>query len=131
MATIYGSVTLDLSVDDLWAMIADVGGLSALLDVIQESSASGDQRSCTLADGASLRETIVGVDEENRRVAYTITESPFPLEHHAASMQALEARDGKSTFLWITDLKPDGLADSFRQLIDGELASLGKRFGEG
>jgi len=130
MATIYGSVTVNLSAEELWAKVADVGQISELLDVIHESAVSGDTRSCKLADGGQLSETIVGIDEEHHRVAYTITDSPFPLEFHAASMQVVDEGNGKSTLLWITDVKPDAMVDGLGPMIMGELDKLGRRLGD-
>jgi hypothetical protein len=97
--------------------------------VITESSLDGDQRSCLMGDGGSLTETILSVDDEEKRVAYTITDSPFPIEAHAASMQVVDAGDGKSTFQWITDVKPDGMADGLGPLMAGEISNLEARFG--
>ena len=129
-ATIYGSVTAKLSAEELWAKVADVGQISDLLDVIHESSVAGDTRSCKLADGGQLSETIVGIDEEHHRVAYTITDSPFPLEFHAASMRVVDEGNDKSTLVWITDVKPDAMVDGLGPMIKGELDKLGRRLGD-
>ncbi len=129
MATINVSTTLAVPADQLWATVKDVGGVSGMLDVITESSLAGDTRSCTMADGGQLTETILSVDDEHRRVAYTITDSPFPIEAHAASMQVTDAGGGRSTFQWITDVKPDAMADGLRPLMEGEIAQLEKRHG--
>ncbi len=129
MASINLKATLAISADELWSQVKDVGGLSTLLDIISDSSVDGDQRSCTMADGAELSETIIGVDDEHRRVAYTITDSPFPIQVHAASMQVSDAGGGKSTFQWITDVKPDELADALGPVFAGEVSKLEQRFG--
>ena len=79
--------------------------------------------------GAELSEAIVAVDDALRRVAYTITAGPFPLEFHAASMQVSDAGGGRSTFCWTTDLKPDSLAEPFDGLMGAEVAQLSERYG--
>jgi hypothetical protein len=129
MASINLKTTLAVSPDNLWSVVKDVGGLSNLLGVITESSVDGNQRSCTMGDGGELTETILGIDHDNRRVAYTITASPFPIEAHAASMQVSDAGGGKSTFQWITDITPDALAEPFTGLMSGEISGLEERFG--
>ena len=129
MATIQKEVELAVSAEELWARVSDVGGLSRLLNVVEKSSVDGDERSCVLADGAELSEAIVAVDDALRRVAYTITAGPFPLEFHAASMQVSDAGGGRSTFCWTTDLKPDSLAEPFDGLMGAEVAQLGERYG--
>ncbi len=129
MASINLETTLAISPNELWSKVKDVGGVSNLLDVIAKSSADGDQRSCTMADGAELTETIISIDDDHQRVAYTITDSPFPIQAHAASMQVSDAGDGKSTFQWITDVKPDELASALGPMLAGEVTKLEERFG--
>ena len=118
-----------VSADDLWAEAKNVGGLSGLLEVITESSLDGDSRCCTMGDGGVLAETIISIDDDHKRVAYTITDSPFPIEAHAASMQVTDAGDGKSTFQWITDVKPDEMADGHGPMLAGEISNMEQRFG--
>lgn len=129
MASINLKTTLAVSADDLWAEVKDVGGISGMLEVITESSLDGYHRSCTMGDGGVLAETIISVDDDNKRVAYTITDSPFPIEAHAASMQVTDVGDGKSTFQWITDVKPDEMADGLGPMLAGEISNLEQRFG--
>ena len=118
-----------VSADDLWAEAKNVGGLSGLLEVITESSLDGDHRSCTRGEGGVLAETIMSIDDEHKRVAYTITDSPFPIEAHAASMQVTDAGGGKSTFRWITDVKPDEMADGLGPMLAGEIAQMEEHYG--
>ena len=129
MASIHLETTLAVSPDELWASVRDVENLSGFLNIIDASSLDGDQRSCTMADGAVLAETIIAVDDEHQRVAYTITDSPFPIEVHAASMQVFDAGNGKSTFRWITDLKPDALADGLGPMLQGAVTGLEEQYG--
>lgn len=129
MASIHLETTLAVSPAKLWASVRDVEHLSNLLNIVAESSLDGDKRSCTMADGSILAETILAVDDENRRVAYTITASPFPIEVHASSMQVFDAGNGKSTFRWITDIKPDALADGLGPMLKGAVTGLESQFG--
>jgi hypothetical protein len=71
----------------------------------------------------------VAVDDEHRRVAYTITDSPFPIEAHAASMQVFDAGGGRSTFRWITDVKPDALAEGLSPMLAGAVAGMEEQYG--
>ena len=129
MATIHLESTLDLSPAELWGRVRDVGAVSEMLNIIDQSSLEGDVRSCTLGDGAELSELILGIDDDHHRVAYSITHSPFPIDAHASSMQVFAAADGKSTLRWITDIKPDGLADAFGPMLAGAMTDLESRHG--
>ncbi len=117
MATIYREVKLPMSADDLWAMITRVGEVQKFMPMITECRLEGDQRFCTMADGSKLKEKILSNDSELKRVAYTITDAPFPFEFHSASMQVVENGD-KARLIWITDIKPDGLVDGIAPLFD-------------
>ncbi len=129
MATLYKEVSLAVAPDALWEKVSKVGEVDKLLNVIAKSELDGDVRVCTMADGGVLRERIVGIDDAKRRVAYTISDAPFPLEFHAASMQVIDEGDGRLTFRWVTDLKPDALAAQLEPLFDGELSGLAERYG--
>ncbi|WP_372736926.1 SRPBCC family protein [Nocardioides sp.] len=128
MATINLKSNLEVAPDELWARVKNVGAVSDLLNVITESSLDGDKRHCTMADGGLLEETILSVDEDHRRVAYTITSGPFPVEAHASSMQVSAAGDGKSTLQWITDIKPDELAGALGPMLTAEMGQLEQHY---
>ena len=129
MASIYLETTLAVSPAELWGTVRDVGAVSGMLNILSASSLDGDQRSCTMADGAELSERILSVDDGNQRMAYAITDSPFPIEMHAASMQVLDAGNGKSTFRWITDIKPDALADALAPMLAGAVTGMEETYG--
>lgn len=76
-------------VEKVWSAIADVGAPNKLITFLGETTLEGDRRSCSLGDMGKLEELIVSVDDENRRVVYSIRESPFNFTHHSASMQAI------------------------------------------
>jgi hypothetical protein len=67
----------------------------------------------TFFTGAVARELLVGVDEDARRIACTVVESPSQFRHHNASAQVVAEGDGRSRFIWITNLLPDALALRF------------------
>lgn len=129
MASIHLETELAVAPEKLWESLRDVGAVSSFLNIVAESSLDGDKRSCTMADGAVLSETILGIDEDHHRVAYTITDSPFPIEAHAASMQVFDAGKGRSTFRWITDVKPDALAEGLSPMLAGAVAGLEEQYG--
>lgn len=130
MATIHLETELAVAPDQLWATVREVGNIAGLLNILDASSVDGDQRSCTLAGGGGLlAETILAVDDDHRRVAYTITDSPLPIELHAASMQVLDAGGGRSTFRWITDVKPDALVDGLGPMLAGAVAGMEEQYG--
>ena len=119
MATVHREIPIDSTVDDAWKKLSNVGGINGMLSILSGASIDGDKRVCELEGGGTLEELIVSVDDDQRRVAYSITESPFNFEFHAASMRVI-ANGDTATFVWTTDLKPDEAADQFRGLIESE-----------
>ena len=123
MATIHREVSLPLTADSLWELITQVGEVPKFLPMITECRLDGDRRLCTMADGSKLKETIVTNDSMRRRLAYTITEAPFPMEFHSASMQVVPDGAG-ARLIWITDIKPDGLVEGIAPLFDQAIESV-------
>ncbi len=127
MATIVRDFPVDAPVETVWRDIADVGGVNRLIDALGDVTVEGDRRTCQLGDAGLLDELIVAVDEDHRRVAYSIRQSPFGLEHHHASMQAVGDGD-RARFVWVTDLTPDSAAPGVEQAIDGAVESITRHF---
>ena len=123
MATIYREFPLSSSAAQAWKRLRAPEDIAKLMPMLADADVSGDVRVCNTVDGAKLRETILSVDDEHRRVAYAITDSPFGMEFHSASMQIVE-REGKSAMRWVTDVKPDALAEQLAPVIESQIPGL-------
>ena len=75
-----------------------------------ETRLEGDTRTLTFANGAEVRELIVAVDDETRRLAYAVVGGRMALAHHHASLQVIGEGAGRSRLVWITDVLPHDLA---------------------
>ncbi|MFB9571386.1 SRPBCC family protein, partial [Streptomyces yanii] len=62
------------------------------------------------ANGVVVHELIVDIDDAARRVAYAVVGGSMAPKHHHASMQVLADTEGRSRFVWTTDVTPDELA---------------------
>jgi hypothetical protein len=78
----------------------------------------GDERIVTFVSGTEARERLVDVDDDRRRLVYSVVESPLGLTHHQATVEVLDGSDGGSRLVWISDVLPDRLAPT----IDGMMA---------
>lgn len=125
MTTVHFRRAVSIDADRAWQRLAALDRVHELVSFLDDAVVRGDRRECRIAAGGpaegSLHEVILGVDPELRRVAYTIVESPFGFEQHAASMSIEEDARGV-WFVWITDVKPDGvaemMADTFKREAD-------------
>ena len=126
MASIHKQLAIEVALEDAWAALREVGDAYKLFEpVLVDSRLDGDIRTARFANGMIVHEHILDVDEQRRRVAYTATDVPGMTYHHA-SMQMLEARDGGSEFVWITDFLPAGMTDTIAPLIDQGAQALKK-----
>lgn len=123
MATIVREFRVPPAPEDVWKRLADVGSINTLIDFLGEVTVEGDVRSCSLGDDGVLEELIVSVDHERRRFVYSIRQSPFGMEHHHASIQAVPDAGG-TRLVWITDVKPDAVAPVIEEPIDAAVQSI-------
>lgn len=106
----------------MWDALRDVGAIHRRLapgfvtDVRLEDGA----RVVTFGNGMTARELIIDVDDQARRLVWSVVGGP--MTHHNASAQVFGDEKGRSRFVWIADLLPHQLAPSIAQMIDQGLA---------
>jgi hypothetical protein len=71
----------------------------------------GYERTLILADGSSVRELIVSVNDQERRMVFAVKEGRMPLLHHNASFQVVPDGIGGSALVWTTDFMPKELTE--------------------
>ncbi|WP_299603339.1 SRPBCC family protein [uncultured Tateyamaria sp.] len=128
MATITKTATLRASAPDVWSVVSDIGNVPALTGMITESVIKGDHRTCRMADGQTLEESILSVDHDLQRLAYRVHSSPFPMTEHAASIVVTDD-NGAAHVTWTTDLLPDSAAPIFAEAADLMFADMIERMG--
>jgi hypothetical protein len=71
-----------------------------------------------MPDGAEVRELIVAVDHDARRMAYTVTGGQrLPLTYHHAAFQVFEEGEA-SRLVWLTDVLPHPMAAHVRARVE-------------
>jgi carbon monoxide dehydrogenase subunit G len=129
MASIRREIRVDVAPAHAWDALRDVGRIHERLvkGFVTDCRLEDDTRVVTFANGMTLHERIVDVDEAQRRVAWSAVGEPFA--HHNASVQAFD-EGGGTRLVWIADLLPHALADTIAPLIDQAMAAM-KRTLEG
>jgi carbon monoxide dehydrogenase subunit G len=120
MASIIREIVVDADPADVWAALADFGAVHERLApgfVVASVLDGPATRVVTFFNGAVAREVLVGTDDDARRLAYSVVEGPLRATHHNASAQVVP-EDGRSRFVWITDVLPDELAEAIGELMD-------------
>lgn len=124
MASIHREILIQARPEDVWDALRDVGAIHRRLapgfvtDVRLEPGA----RVVTFGNGQVVRELIVDLDEQARRLAWSVVGGP--MTHHNASAQVFAGAGGGSRFVWIADLLPHELAPAIAAMIDQGLAAI-------
>lgn len=110
MVSVRVEVRIDARPEDTWAAIADVAAVHERLlpDRVAAARMEGDVRILTMPDRTEVRELVVAIDHETRRMAYAVQSGQrMALAHHHASFEVLADVPGDSSRLvWITDILP-------------------------
>ena len=110
MASIHKEMLIAAPVERVWAAVRDIGGIHTRLarEFVVDTRVEGTSRLVTFANGMVVREQIIDIDEDGRRLAYSIVD--WQLTHHNASFQVFPVGDTRSRLVWIADLLPEELA---------------------
>lgn len=110
MASIRKEISIEASPDEVWDAVRDWGALHERLapGFVVDTQLDGDDRIVTFFNGAVVREMLVDLDDDARRLAWSIIGGPYT--HHNASSQVFPEGENAARFVWIADLLPDELA---------------------
>lgn len=118
MGSIHKELIIEASADEAWAALRKVGEAHKLFSpVLVDGHLAGDTRTVTFANGLTVRERIVDVNDERRRVVYSVIEGT-PMTHHNAAMQLVEDGDDRCRFIWISDFLPDDFSGTMAPLVE-------------
>ena len=86
-----------------------------------------DARIVTFGNGMVVKELIIDIDDEKKRVAWSAVGGR--LSHHNASMQIFADGDGTKA-IWIADLLPNELAGAISGMIEQGLGAMQRALGK-
>ncbi len=118
MASIRKEILIDATPEDVWAAVRAWGALHERLapGFVVDTRLDGEDRIVTFFNGTVLREVLVDLDDEGRRLVWSVTDGPYT--HHNASAQVLSEDEGRARFIWIADLLPHSLAGRTGELME-------------
>jgi carbon monoxide dehydrogenase subunit G len=121
MASIRKEVFIRADRAAVWDAVRDVGALHVRLvpGFAVDTRMDGDARIVTFGNGAVAREVIVAVDDDERRLVWSIVGGRFT--HHNGAVQVLE-EPGGARVVWIADLLPHALAAEIAPMMERGLA---------
>ncbi len=123
MASIRKEISVDASPDRVWSAARDVGALHTRLvpGFVADTRLEEDVRVVTFESGLVARERIIDVNDEDRRLVWSVIDGP--LTHHNGALHVFARGDG-SRVVWIADLLPNNLAKPIAAMMDEGLAAL-------
>ena len=126
MASIRKEIPLESSAENVWAAVRDVGALHHRLvpGFVVDTRLEEGARVVTFGNGMVVRELIVDLDDDARRLAWSAQGGR--LSHHNASVQVFADGARRCRLVWIADLLPNELAGEIRAMIDQAAAVMKK-----
>jgi hypothetical protein len=112
----------------VWSAARDVGALHLVLvpgfvtHTELVAGASPVVRLVTFGNGLTVREVIVSIDDDRRRLVWKVESDR--LTHHNGVLQIFEHPRGGSRVSWIADLLPDEMAATFAAMMDQGLEAM-------
>ena len=103
MPSIRKEIQIDAPPEKVWDALRDFGALHERLvpGFVTDCRMDGPDRIVTFANGAVMREVLIDLDDDDRRLVWTIVDGPY--RHHQGAAQVLTVGEG-SRFVWTADL---------------------------
>jgi hypothetical protein len=126
MASVRREIVTKARTDDVWSAIRDVGALHTRLvpGFVTDTKLEGAVRIVTFGNGMVVREPIVTVDDQDKRLVWS-AEGGIT-KHYNASVQVWANDDGSSKVVWVADFLPDSVATAISTAIDTGMAVMKK-----
>lgn len=124
MASIRSELLVETHPDKAWDAVRDVGEIHVRLvpGFVTDCRLEDGARIVTFGNGMQVRELIVDIDDDARRVAWAAVGGQF--RHHNASLQVFAEGNGHTRLVWIADLLPNELAEPIRAMIEQGMATM-------
>jgi carbon monoxide dehydrogenase subunit G len=126
MASIHQEIAIESPAERVWDAVRDVGAIHERLapGFVADTKLEDGARVVTFASGMVARELIVDLDDERRRLAWSVVGSR--MTHHNASLQIFAEGERRTRVVWIADLLPHELAPAIGAMIAQGLEAMKK-----
>src|SRR5579863_9645926 len=126
MATIRSEIKTRAPASEVWSAVRDIGALHTRLvpGFVTDTRLEPGARVVTFVNGAVLREPIVTLDDQARRLVWTAEGGRA--RHYNAALQVSELPDGLTSVVWTADFLPDDIGSYLKQAIEAGMAAMQK-----
>jgi hypothetical protein len=115
MAKVNMTTSIGVDAKSLWDFM---GGFNALPDwhpAVEKSELEeeGQVRRLSLADGGTIVERLLTIDDKERVYNYSIESSPLPVANYTATIRVRDEGDGnRSVVEWSSEFNPAGASEA-------------------
>ncbi|MDZ7720512.1 MAG: SRPBCC family protein [Balneolaceae bacterium] len=118
------SGTIEAPSDDVWKLAGNFGELNrfveAITGCITNGSGVGAERTLYLQDGGKVKEKLESLDNDQKKLTYSIVESPMPIEDYIGTIQVKELDENHSEFTWSSTFNvADEAANEMKEVLEG------------
>jgi carbon monoxide dehydrogenase subunit G len=126
MASIRKEIPLDARPEDVWDAVRDIGALHTRLvpGFVTDTRLEEGARVVTFGNGMVVRELIVDLDDQARRLVWSARGGR--LSHHNASAQVFPDGEKRTRLVWTADLLPNEFAGEIRTMMEHGAAAMTK-----
>ncbi len=124
MATIRSELKTRAPASEVWSAIRDIGALHTRLapGFVVDTKLEPGARVETFINGVTLREPIVTLDDDARRLVWTAEGGRA--RHYNVALQVSSLPDGATSVVWTADFLPDDIRAYLSQAIEAGMAAM-------
>jgi Mg/Co/Ni transporter MgtE len=122
VASIRTEAVIEARAEDVWSALRDWGALHERVapGFAVDTELDGADRIVTFFNGSSVREVLVDMDDDARRLVWSIVDGPYT--HHNGCVQVFDEPEDRSRLVWVADLLPDEAAERTTEMMQRGMA---------
>jgi hypothetical protein len=126
MASLRKEIVTKARADDVWSAVCDVGALHTRLvpGFVTDTKLEGGVRIVTFGNGIVVREPIVTIDDQAKRLVWS-AEGGLT-KHYNAAVQVFSIEGGSTRVVWVADFLPDTASERIAGAMDAGMAVMKK-----
>jgi len=124
MASIRKEISTKASAGEVWSALRDIGALHTRLvpGFVTHTRLEPGERIVTFANGMVVREPIVDINDQARRLVWSAIGGL--LTHYNASAQVLAESGAHTRVVWIADFLPNVAASAIEAMMDRGMVAM-------
>lgn len=95
-------IAINSTPDEVWRVVGDPGRIGEWHPALSAAVLHEDERTCTTADGATIRERVIEHADDERYYTYEIVEAPLPVSSYRSTI-AVHGHGDHSHVSWVAD----------------------------